>query len=125
MRRTFHCHGLEVAWQHNFNEFQIFGVRYFPMPNARGLVHAGAGLQLVLALTFVLKNRPSFEHIHNLQREIVQMPFARRVGIFSGANHMHDRRILCRLSYAQIAVFKVLAQPIKFKTTFRGVLDAE
>jgi hypothetical protein len=79
----------------------------------------------VLALTFVLKNSPSFQHIDNLQGELVKVPFSRGVSAFFGANNMHDGCIVGGLSDAKVAVLRVLAQPIELESAIACVLDAE
>ena len=59
--------GFKVAWQDDFENFQVFRVCNFAMANAWRLVDAGACLQPMLALAFVFKYRPALEHIDQLQ----------------------------------------------------------
>src|SRR2546425_12322113 len=95
------------------------------MADARRLVEAAAGLHQPFADALVLEPPPAFQHVDELHRDVVVVPFAVRRSSRPRADDMGHHFPLGRALDAEIAVFEVTAQsaPLEFRAS--AVIYAE
>jgi hypothetical protein len=78
----------------------------FGMADAGRLMDAGAGLQQHVADTFVVELDPTLQHIHQLEGDVVMMPFAERRRPRNRADHVSDDRAVGRIENPQVPIFE-------------------
>lgn len=60
------ANGLKIPGQHYLYQLKVFRVCNLAVADAGWLVHAGASLKSVFAISLVFKDCPALEHINDL-----------------------------------------------------------
>src|SRR2546425_10082411 len=95
------------------------------MADARRLVEAAAGLHQHFAHALVLEPHPAFQHVDELHRDVVVVPFAVRRSSRPRADDMgHHLALRCTLD-AEVAVLEVAAQAATLELGATAMIYAE
>jgi len=116
---------LESGGRDDLDHLEIPRVLQLAVPDARRLVEAAAGLHQHFAHALVLEQHPAPEHVHELQRAVVQMPLAVRRLSRPGADHVSDHLASRRPLDAQVAILEIASETSFFERRILQVSNTE